>query len=149
MDYLKLALELSKVKHQMSSISSFRKILEVDNGKKFVLGYLDESACPVIPKDIGGAMNVSSARVAAILNQLEVKGMVRRKPNPNNGRYTVIELLPDGKIQRQKNINDFNQQQADLLESLGPDDALEYVRLQKKIADIYSNNSITRKKDHN
>lgn len=147
MDYLKLAGELSGVKRQMARIPDFRKIIEADNGENFVLGYLDDSLSPVSPKEIGDAMNVSSARVATILNQLESKGMVKRNPNLNDGRYTVVELLPEGAAQRQRNIEEFNQRMACFLEALGPEDAVEYVRLQRKIADIYAKNLIMRKKD--
>jgi DNA-binding MarR family transcriptional regulator len=138
MDYLKLASDFSGAKRQMARIPNFRKFINPDNGENFVLGYLDDSITPVSPKEISEAMNVSSARIASIINQLELKGMVRRKTNENDGRYTVVELLPAGEVQRQKNIEAFNQSAACFLESLGPEDAVEYVRLQKKIADIYS-----------
>lgn len=138
MDYLKLAGDLSRAKRQMARIPNFRKFIDPDNGETFVLGYLDDSTTPVSPKEIGEAMNVSSARIASIINHLELKGMVRRKPNENDGRYTVVELLAAGAVQRQKNIETFNQSAAAFLEALGPEDATEYVRLQKKIADIYS-----------
>jgi len=149
MDYLKLAEELSGVKRQMARIPDFRKMIEADNGENFALGYLADSAGSVSPKEIAGAMNVSSARVATILNKLESKGMVRRNPNLNDGRYTVVELLPAGRIQRQKNIEAFNRYMACFLEALGPEDAAAYVRLQKKIVDIYAKNLTQGKKDLN
>ncbi len=147
MDYLKLAEEVSDVKRLMAKISDFRKIIEADNGENFVLGYLNDSPNPVSPKEIANAMNVSSARVAAILNQLESKEMVKRTPNLKDGRYIVVELLPTGAAQRKKNIEDFNQRMACFLEALGPEDAVEYVRLQKKIASIYTNNLMTEKRN--
>ena len=147
MDYLKLADDLSGAKRQMARIPNFRKFINPDNGENFVLGYLADSITPVSPKEVCEAMNVSSARIATIINQLELKGMVRRKTNENDGRYTVIELLPAGEIQRKKNIEVFNQSAACFLESLGPDDAIEYVRLQKKIADIYTKKLNREKED--
>lgn len=147
MDYLKLAGELSAAKRRMARIPNFRNFVNPDDGENFVLGYLGDSFSPVSPKEICDAMNVSSARVATILNQLEAKGMVRRKPNLNDGRYTVVELLPAGAIQRQKNIENFNRRAACFLEVLGAEDAVEYVRLQIKIADIYAKNLATGKKE--
>lgn len=138
MDYLKLAQELSKAKRRMARIPNFRKFIDPDNGERFVLGYLGDSTAPVSPKEIAEAMNVSSARIASIINQLELKGMVQRRTNENDGRYTVVELLLEGSLQRQKNMETFNQSAAAFLEALGPEDAAEYVRLQNKIADIYS-----------
>lgn len=147
MDYLKLAGELSGVKRQMARIPDFRKMIEADHGENFVLGYLDDSLTPVSPKEIGDAMNVSSARIATILNQLEAKEMVKRNPNVKDGRYTMVELLPAGAAQRKRNIEDFNQRMACFLEALGPEDAVLYVRLQRKIAGMYSENLINGKKD--
>lgn len=149
MDYLKLAVDLSEVRRKMAQIPDFRKFINPDNGESFVLGYLSESSKPVSPKEICDAMNISSARIAMILNKLEAKGMVKRKQNSDDGRYTVVELLPAGTIQRQKNMEKFNQSAMRFLEALGPEDAADYVRLQSKIADIYTKSKVERKKDCN
>lgn len=138
MDYFALAQELSRIRRRMARIPDFRKFITPDDGESFVLGYLGERSKPISPKEIGDAMNVSSARIATILNQLEEKKMVRRMADPDDGRCTLIELLPDGVLQRRKNAENFNLCAARFLEELGPQDAAEYVRLQSKIADIYT-----------
>lgn len=147
MYYIKLAADLSKAKQQLARIPNFRRFIKPEDGENFVLGYLDDSQRPVSPKEICDALHVSSARVAAIINRLESKDMVRRTPNSDDGRYIFVELLSKGRLQRQKNIEKFYECAACFLEVLGPEDAAEYVRLQKKIADIYTKELITGKKD--
>lgn len=65
-------------------------------GMMFVLGYLDKNgSCNV--KEIGDSLNVSSARMAVILNKLEDKGFVRRYKSEKDKRVTLVELLDNGK----------------------------------------------------
>lgn len=147
MDYLKLAEDLFNAKRRMVNISDFRKFVNPNDGESFVLEYLNEKGHMVSPKQISEAMGVSSARIATILNQLAEKKMIRRKPNPRDNRYIVVELLAAGNQQRQENKHKFNQCAARFLEALGEEDAADYVRLQNKIADIYTKYATTGKKD--
>lgn len=138
MDYFKLAQELLEIRRRMSKAANFPKFTNPDNGESFVLAYLSYAKKQVKPKEIGDAMKVSSARVAKILNQLEAKGMISRSPSVKDGRSTTVLLLPEGEMQFQKNLEQFYKNAAYFLEALGPEDAAEYVRLQNKIADIYT-----------
>lgn len=122
----------------MAKASSYLKFTRPDGGESFVLAFLSHAKKQVNPKEIGDAMQVSSARIAKILNQLEAKGMVNRLPSTEDGRSTTVLLLPEGEAQYKKNVEQFYENTARFLESLGPDDAAEYVRLQKKIADLYA-----------
>lgn len=137
-NYLKLALELAEIKRQMVKLHNLNRITEPDNGEIFVLSYLTNRAKPVCPKDISNAMNISSARIARLLNQLEQKSFIKRAADPENGRQTLIHLLPEGNEQHQKNIENFNQRTMKFLKALGAKDAMEYIRLQKKILEIYT-----------
>lgn len=147
MDYLKLASELAKAKRQMVKIPDFHRITEPSSGESFVLGYLSERDKPVNPKEISEAMNVSSARIAMIVNRLEEKGMVKREQDPENGRHTIVYLLPAGRRQRQKNIEKFNRCAIRFLKAMEPEDAVEYVRSQSKVAEIYAKYHAAGKKD--
>lgn len=137
-DYLKLARELAETKRQMAKLHNIRRIYESDNGETFVLSYLADKTKPIHPKDISKAMKISSARIAKLLNQLEQKGFIKRIADPQNGRQILIHLLSAGKEQNQKNIENFNQRSIKFLKALGAKDASEYIRLQKKILEIYT-----------
>lgn len=136
--YLNLAAELMLTKHQIAKLRNIDKIMEPDNGTKFVLAYLVEHTEPVTPKIISQVMKISSARVAMILNQLEAKNFIMRKPHPNNKKQTIVQILSDGVLQHQKNKEDYTKRTVQFLKALGSEDAAAYVRLQKKIVKIYS-----------
>ncbi|MFA9376496.1 MAG: MarR family winged helix-turn-helix transcriptional regulator [Lachnotalea sp.] len=137
-DYLLLAAELALIKRQLTKLHSIDKILEPNNGATFVLSYLAENTVPVTPKEISQVMNISSARIAMILNQLEIKEFIERNPDPNNGRQTIVQILPDGTLQHAKNKEAYTKRAIEFLEALGIEDAVTYVRLQKKIVEIFS-----------
>ncbi len=138
LDYVALASELALTKRQLIKLRSIDKILTPNNGENYVLGYLAEYTGPVTPKEISIAMHISSARIAMILKQLEMKGFIERKPNPCNGRQTLVQILYDGLSQHKKNKDDFINRTIQFLKALGPEDAATYVRLQKKIVKIFS-----------
>lgn len=137
-DYLKLARELAETKRQMAKLHYVRGIPEPDHGEVFVLGYLANIGKPVCPKDIGDAMKISSARIAKLLNQLEHKSFIKRRVDPLNRRQTLIHLLPAGSEQHQKDTDNFNKDAIKFLKALGAEDAADYIRLQKRILEIYT-----------
>lgn len=137
MDYISLAWELEAVKLAMVKAKNLHKITDLENGESYVLNYLSKSEECLNPKEISKAMGVSSARMAVILNHLEEKGFAKREVDPNNGRQTVIRLLPKGAEQKEENKQKFLEGAVKFLEALGPDDAQAYVRIRKKIAQIY------------
>lgn len=136
-EYVDLARELAETKSQMVRLRTVRDITEPDNGEIYVLGYLAGRKKPIHPKDISDIMDISTARIARLLNQLEEKKFVERTADPLNGRQTLIHLLPAGYEQHQKDTENFNQRSINFLKALGKKDAMEYVRLQKKILEIY------------
>lgn len=136
-DFFHLADELAETKRQMAKYHQINQIPEPDHGELFALRYLSDKETPVCPKDLSEAMHISSARIARLLNQLEKKNFIKRSVDPNNKRQTVILLLPAGREQQKKNVTEFRQRAITFLKALGADDAKEYIRLQKKILELY------------
>lgn len=149
MDYLKLARDLSLIKRKMIKIPNIQRFLKPYDGESFVLRYLYDSKNLVISKEICDSMNISSARVAKLLNQLEKKNMIKRKRSEKDARNISIELLPEGINQCIENEKHYNENAMAFLKALGEKDAVEYIRLQNKIVEIYTKDLITRKKDEN
>ncbi|MCC0643974.1 MarR family transcriptional regulator [Clostridioides sp. ZZV14-6009] len=137
MDYMELALELGKVKTLMVKIPHKDKIADIQSGEKFVLGYLSKNNKKVNPKEISSTMNVSTARMSAILNQLESKEMIERCVDPQNGRQTLVQLMPKGIQQQKINEKEFLEYTVKFLKALGPEDAIAYIRIQKKIIKFF------------
>ncbi|NMO01059.1 winged helix-turn-helix transcriptional regulator [Gordonia sp. TBRC 11910] len=46
--------------------------------------------------DLGGLVDASLSRLSHTFNRLERSGWVRRRPDPDNGRYTLAELTDEG-----------------------------------------------------
>lgn len=104
-------------------------------GMMFVLGYLEKNGTSNV-KTIGDSLNVSSARMAVILNKLEDKGYVKRYKSEDDKRVTLVKLLPEGK-------NLINKVETKLLKrfriieaNIGEDDFNHLMMTLDKIAEI-------------
>ena len=133
MDYEKLAAEL------VSGMIAFRRgkiqrnIDESMHGEAFVLWYIVRRGGDVNPGEIGQQMNVSTARVATALNNLEKKGLITRTIDPNNRRHILVGITPEGKELAESHQKSALRTMSKMLEFLGEQDAKDYVRIMKKL----------------
>lgn len=58
------------------------------------LSYLVERGSPLSPKDLITHLGVTSGAVTGIVDRLERQGYVRRAPNPDDRRGTLVSLDP-------------------------------------------------------
>lgn len=64
-------------------------------GKHFILGYLNENG-KTKSLDLAKALDVSTARIAVIINDLEKEGLVVREKDEADKRITYISLTLQG-----------------------------------------------------
>ncbi len=64
-------------------------------GKHFILGYLNENG-KTKSLDLAKALDVSTARIAVIINDLENEGLVLREKDKKDKRITYISLTEKG-----------------------------------------------------
>ena len=129
-----------------SSLFHHMRVLKTDRSQKFInesmqgeahiLFFIAAHGCGVLPGEIGSAMNVSSARVAQALNNMEHKGWIIRRIDPEDRRRILVSITPEGKT-----VADMHHQAvvglvAGMLRLLGERDAEEYVRITGKLAGI-------------
>lgn len=137
MDYTALARELLKIRAKLFRIPEDQQITQMARGERFVLGYLTFQESAVHPKKLSEEMGVSTARVAALLKNMEKKQLLQRYPDPNDSRQVIVMLTETGKEKilqfYEKVIFDISE----VLESIGPEDATTYIRIQKTISDNY------------
>jgi DNA-binding MarR family transcriptional regulator len=71
----------------------------VTGGEFDVLAALRRSGPPyrLTPTELSSALIVSSGGMTKRLNGLEDRGLIRRAPDPNDGRSTTVALTPAGK----------------------------------------------------
>lgn len=133
MDYSKLAQELWLTLSDSAPGAAQQDMARSVKGQGFVLAYLAAHSCRAYPKAISEGMMVSSARIAVILRSLEENGLVKRTPDPEDGRQIIVSLTDEGKRMAQKYRDDSLKKLTRMLEYLGPEDALSYVRIRKKL----------------
>lgn len=51
---------------------------------------------PKTPKELGRFLEIGTGTVTAMIDRLETRGFVARRPNPNDRRSTLIHLAPAG-----------------------------------------------------
>ncbi|MDY4573678.1 MAG: MarR family transcriptional regulator [Intestinibacter sp.] len=112
---------------------------KLNQGGLFVLNYLVDHQKTAYPKDLSKSMVVSTARIATILNHLEKDDFITRTTDPKDNRQIIVKLTEKGDKYIQKQRDEMLQKVVKMLECLGPEDALAYIRIQKKlISSIYN-----------
>ena len=133
MEYRKVAIELLDIWRKVSGTEVCRKMNSFVIGEYFVLNYLLNSEKRVYSKDISREMDVTTARVAAILNQIEKKGWIERTQDCDDNRQTIVSITEEGiKVIREKR-REITDEVVTVLEKIGEKDAEELLRIQRKI----------------
>lgn len=137
MYYETLADELLHIRANLLRVPAHQKLSNMLRGELFVLNYLHDHDTIVHPKDLSENLSVSTARIASLLKHMEEKNLIVREPDSEDSRQIIVHLTSDGEHVIQKCKEEVLYYLARTLESLGPDDAREYIRIQKKIYCYY------------
>ena len=132
-EYEELATELLRLNIGMLQEPAKQKISKMTRGEVFVLNYLMTHQNQAHPAEISRSMVVSTARIAALLSRLEEKQYISRASDPSDNRQVIVTLLPQGLALIQRIRNEVIAAVVRMLERLGPEDAQEYISIQKKI----------------
>lgn len=134
MDYSKLAIEFVKCSHYYRRQDFQRTFDEAMSGELFTIFYILYQKDAVTPGMIAKEMEISSARVAAMLNNLEKKEYIKRVKSQEDKRKIHVILTQKGIDLAQKTKETVLQQVTDMLEFLGPDDAQHLIRIMGLLA---------------
>jgi Transcriptional regulators len=135
MDYTELSYELLQTIYRYYTFQTHRRLNSAMHGEAFALQYIAQNDDAVVPSDIESAMNVSSARIATVLNGLENKKWITRRIDPQDRRRTILKLTPMGEEQAAKSSQQLLILLAEILEYLGESDAKDYVRIMGRLAE--------------
>lgn len=69
--------------------------LNVSAAGGLVLGLLRDRG-PMSPSELGERLIVTRATVTGLLDSLERRGLVQRRPNPADRRGLIVEITPEG-----------------------------------------------------
>ena len=105
-------------------------------GFGFVLGYLEQADKEVCAGDLSKELNVSTARIAALLKKMEQNKLITRSPSPEDARRTVVGITPAGIAA----INEMRSQALRkielLLTKVSREDLETYIRISQQIKDV-------------
>lgn len=108
-------------------------------GEMGVVGYLTYKKDGVTPGILSTDFNISTARIACILNSLENKKYIRREVSKNDKRKIFVYLEDNAKSMMEEKWNSTINELSNVFALLGEKDAKEFVRLSNKVDYIISN----------
>lgn len=120
-----------------NNTASLNEILsDFNKGEIGVLCYLVFEEDHVTSSKLSEQLNVSTARIANILNSLATKNYIKRTEDLIDKRKTIVEVTPTGKqlviAEKQKIIDKIIL----IIEKLGKEEILDYIRITSKIKNI-------------
>lgn len=133
MDYTALANELLSVRANLLQVPANQQLSKMVKGELFVLNYLATHEKIIHPKELSEKMVVSTARIASLLNHMEEKKLVQRYADTADNRQVVVTLTDTGRQEIHRIRAEVISHVCAMLETLGPEDAQTYIRIQKKI----------------
>lgn len=133
MDYSSLANELLEIRANLLPVPATQQLSQMVKGELFVLNYLLLHEGMIHPKELSEKMAVSTARIANLLNHMEEKHYIERCHDTSDSRQIIVRLTEKGRESIQNTRRKVLQSVAAMLEEIGPEDAENYVRIQKKI----------------
>lgn len=136
MDYTELAVEFIDNMETLRKARSYKCLNEALRGEEFILHFLYHKGGKAFPGEIRDEMGVSTARVAAALNNLEKKGLIARNVDANDRRKVPVYLTGQGEAIARELQAGLVRGTAEMLSLLGESDAAEYVRITGRLAAV-------------
>ena len=134
MNYKEIAEELLKMRSEWPHVAVNEELARLTKGEFFVLNYLEKHGGTAFPKDLSREMQVSTARIAALLKHMEMKGWVTRTADCQDIVSITLAGRDEIEDKREKTLEDVIR----LLEFLGPQDAEALLRIQEKVVKGFS-----------
>ncbi|MCH5344351.1 MAG: MarR family transcriptional regulator [Acetatifactor sp.] len=113
--------------------SFFGKVDECQRGTGFILAYLEEVSGEVIAGDLARELNVSTARIAALLKTMEKNELIIRYQSATDNRQTVVEITQKGIDYSAAMKKQILEKAELLLEKVGKEELDEFIRISMKI----------------
>lgn len=136
MDYNALAHEtiLEILRHP--PVVRFKITNEFPQGEVKMLEFLTIIQDGVTAGELSEKMNISTARVAALLNGLAKKGLIRRAADDQDKRKIVVFLTEEGRKTGQEKYEMMLRYMSRLFSQLGERDTLELLRLFRRVTSL-------------
>lgn len=126
--FLKLKLNTS------TSLTDF--LNEFSRGEIGVLSYLAFDKNEASSGELSEKLNVTTARIASILNSLENKDYIKRKDDNLDKRKTIVVITDKGKELANNTKKDIIDKIVKVIKEIGYDELEEYARIALKIRNV-------------
>lgn len=134
-DYEKVARQLIVYSRSLAK-GSLETVGGASVGEMPVLQFLSSKNGDVIPSEIAKKLKFSRARMSHILDSLETKGFITRRPDPSDRRRVLVAITDKGREFDAEKHAESVSSLAKQLSSLGEHDAQELVRILNKAYSI-------------
>lgn len=116
--------------------SLYDAMTATQRGMGFVLSFLENTDGDVCAGDLAEQLNVSSARIAALLNKMEQNGLISRRKSPEDKRRTLVNITPAGTCLIDGLRSQALNRVAQLLAEIGEKDLRSFIRVSRKIREV-------------
>ncbi|MDT2828607.1 MarR family transcriptional regulator [Enterococcus viikkiensis] len=114
---------------------AFSKIEKSSKGANIVIKALDILGEPANPKFLADTLNLSTARIAAVLGNLEKRGLISRTMDPDDRRKINVSLTEAGKKVAKAEKQEMRTKIIRVFELMGEADTKKYLELTAKFVD--------------
>ena len=110
-----------------------RLTLDIPQAAATALAVIDGAGAPLTPSQVADRILIPSATVTATLDLLERRGWIRRAPNPDDRRSTLVEITPDGRAVADQVLPGIRTLEKSVLSALTPEERVQLLDLLAKI----------------
>ncbi len=137
MNYEELAENLfQQLKINASEPTLVETLNDFNHGEVGVLSYLAFDKDESTPGELSEKLNVSTARIASILNSLENKEYIKRKDNNLDKRKTLVVITEKGKELATEVKQEIINKIINVIKELGYERINEYINIALEIKNI-------------
>jgi len=115
--------------------SAFSRLEKSNQGESIVIKFLDRYGEPTSPKHLAESLNLSSARIAVVLGNLEKKGQIAREMDPNDRRRINVTLTNSGKKVAKSEKKEMRDKIIEIFKQMGEEDTKQFIELTAKFVD--------------
>ncbi|WP_054741688.1 MarR family winged helix-turn-helix transcriptional regulator [Cellulosilyticum ruminicola] len=133
MDYEKYFDEILKLLYDLHSHHQANDIPISAKGEVFLLLTLAHRGGYALPGELAKDINVSTARIAAILKSIEKKGLIKREIDANDRRKILVTITPAGQSFADARKEDIFIFWKKFMDFIGEEDVLHSIRILKKV----------------
>lgn len=123
---------LEKMK-KASPAELFRDLSETQSGMMAVLAVLSDSDGEVSAGKISQVLNVSTARVAALLKKMAAKGLITKERDALDARVMRVELTDLGRQTAAGIRGKIHEQIGTVIDAVGEERLLEFIAISSEI----------------